>query len=341
MQYFLEFGKEIFIGDKPLTWLLFPLWAYLGICVFSYLLATSFTDGRFGNWIKQKLGSSKKACLALFMTFVFLIFKFYTNLQIDKYTDQIKLFNDESSFFATCFGSTLLFISLLLLFYAKGISTKLQWKKWIFIPLFIVVQLPILFFATAALYWETDCKYGDIKTSSLDDRLKSMGKYYDYEIIVNTEDIFFPRDNDASPFTKKTSLNLRVQGDSVCLIGQEELRSLLPDREIISSTSNSGTCKWIAKDSKEANGVKNFAKHIRSYEKEYFISNTPFYFQPTEIILLDYNNNKQKRLLLPFAHERVPKATKILKEAIFYLDYWEQFKPQSVENSQNTEESDK
>ena len=132
MQYFLEFGKEIFIGKTPLIWLLFPLWAYFGTCVFSYMLATCATDNRFVNWIIQKLGSSKRACLALFIIFLFLIFKCYANLQIDEYTDQLKIFNDESSFFATCFGCTLLFISSLLLLYAKGISTKLQWKKWIF-----------------------------------------------------------------------------------------------------------------------------------------------------------------------------------------------------------------
>ena len=340
MQYFLEYGKEFFIGKTDIAGLLYPVLIYL--CIFAVLVSAiegSQDNSRITKWIIQKLGSSKKVCLALLTTFIFFIIKLYFNVQILHYADEVRIFEDEAQLFATCFGCTLLFISSLMLLYIRSIITKLQWKKWISIPIFIAVQLTIFFFAAASLNWESDYKYGDIKTSYLDEKNKEMQNFYDYEIIINTEDKFFSRD--LIPFTKKTSINLLVQRDSVCLIGQEEIQSLFPKIERVSATHGSSVCKWFVKESKEWQGVKKLFQDIRTYKQEYFIGREPLYSAFTEVILLDYKNITQKRLVLPFAHERVPKASEILNTAQFYIDSWEQFKPQSVENSQNTEESDK
>ena len=334
MQYFLEYMKEIFIGNTPLILLCFlPLLPYLGTFAILYMIATMTATGtRFANWLIQKLGPFQKVGFALLITFVYFIFKNFLYSHIDNYTDEIKIFDDESDFFATCFGCTLLFINSLLLLYAKNIFTILQWKKWIFIPLFIVAQLITLFFASASLNWTTDFKYGDIQTTLLDDRLRSMEKYYDYEIIINKEDILIALKGPS--FIKQTSINLRVYGDSICLVGQEILQELYSSKETTPSILNSKTCRWIVDEAKNEESAKNLAQSIRSYHQEYFIGWEPSSGTSTEIILLDYKKFRQKKLFFTFADERIPKATKILNAVNFYLDYWEKFKPQNVDSEQ-------
>lgn len=336
MQYFLDYGKELLIGNIFSTRLCLPLVVYLGAFCMTLSSVISLKDSRLINWFIQKLGPSKKIFLALLITFIVFILECLFKFE-NRTFEGITIFEDEASLFATCFGCTLLFISSLLLLYAKNIFTKLQWKKWISIPLFIVVQLIIIFFAIASISWENSFKYGDIKTRYGDSRLVSMKKYYDYEIIVNTEDLLFPKNG--SPFTKKTSINLRVQGDSACLVGQDMLEALYSDKDTISAIPSAGVCKWFTKGSKEWEGVKNLAQKIRSYKQEYYTGFDPHYSQFTEVILLDYQNIRQKNLILPFAHERVPKASEILSATQFYIDSWEQFKSKILNNDKSNEET--